>query len=68
MFADEEATRLALKNQKALRFVLNELNPNQRQIIDSGFVLHQLVRDGKISLKEALFNFSIKRSEFPASF
>ena len=62
----EAAIREVLKNQNALRYILNELNPAQRPIIDSGFVLHQLVREGRLSLKEALFNFSIKRCDLPA--
>jgi len=65
---NQEATRLALKDPRTLRMILNEIYPEDRPIVDSGLVLHKLVQDGKMSLKEALFNFSIKRSGIDASF
>lgn len=65
---NQEATRLALKDPRTLRMILNEIYPEDRPVVDSGLVLHKLVQDGKMSLKEALFNFSIKRSGIDASF
>ena len=65
---NQEATRLALKDPRTLRMILNEIYPEDRPIVDSGLVLHKLVQDGKMSLKEALFNCSIKRSGIDASF
>lgn len=58
----DSATKLALSDSRTLRIVLAEIYPEDRAIIDSGLVLHKLVLDGKMSLQEALFNFSIKRS------
>lgn len=65
---NQEATRLALKDPRTLRMILNEIYPEDRPVVDSGLVLHKLVQDGKMSLKEALFNFCIKRSGIDASF
>lgn len=65
---NQEATRLALKDPRTLRMILNEIYPEDRPVVDSGLVLHRLVQDGKMSLKEALFNFCIKRSGIDASF
>lgn len=65
---NQEATRLALKDPRTLRMILNEIYPENRPVVDSGLVLHKLVQDGKMSLKEALFNFCIKRSGIDASF
>lgn len=57
-----EVMKLALRDPGALRSILNELNPADRQIVDAGCVFHKLVKDEKMSLQEALFNFSLKRS------
>lgn len=65
---NKEAMRLALKDPRTLRIILNEIYPQDRATVDSGLVLHKLVQDGKMQLKEALFNFCIKRSGIATSF
>ncbi len=55
-----EATELALHDAATLRFVINETHPNDRPLVDSALVFHQLVQEGKLTLCQALVNFSIK--------
>lgn len=55
-----EATELALRDAATLRFVINETHPNDRPLVDSALVFHQLVQEGKLTLCQALVNFSIK--------
>lgn len=56
----KEATELALRDAATLRFVINETHPADRALIDSALVFHQLVHEGKLTLCQALVNFSIK--------
>lgn len=58
----KNATKKALSDTGTLRFILKETNPEESQYIDSALVLHQLLEAGKLSLCQALFNFSVKRS------
>lgn len=55
-----EATELALHDAATLRFVINETHPHDRPLVDSALVFHQLVQEGKLTLCQALVNFSIK--------
>lgn len=55
-----EATELALRDAATLRFVINETHPTDRSLVDSALVFHQLVEEGKLTLCQALVNFSIK--------
>lgn len=55
-----EATELALRDAATLRFVINETHPDDRSLVDSALVFHQLVQEGKLTLCQALVNFSIK--------
>ncbi len=55
-----EATELALRDAATLRFVINETHPKDRPLVDSALVFHQLVQEGKLTLCQALVNFSIK--------
>jgi len=55
-----EATELALRDAATLRFVINETHPKDRPLVDSALVFHQLVQEGRLTLCQALVNFSIK--------
>lgn len=55
-----EATELALRDAATLRFVINETYPQDRPLVDSALVFHQLVQEGKLTLCQALVNYSIK--------
>jgi hypothetical protein len=55
-----EATELALRDAATLRFVINETHPKDRGLVDSALVFHQLVQEGKLTLCQALVNYSIK--------
>ncbi|MBX9670474.1 MAG: hypothetical protein K2X93_22930 [Candidatus Obscuribacterales bacterium] len=56
----EEATELALRDTAALRAIFNETHPEDRPLVDSALVFHQLVQERKLTLCQALVNFSIK--------
>jgi len=58
----KHATKRALADPGTLRFILKETMPEESHYIDSALVLHQLLEAGKLSLCQALFNFSVKRS------
>ncbi|MBZ0189901.1 MAG: hypothetical protein K8F91_26885 [Candidatus Obscuribacterales bacterium] len=58
----KDATKIALRDSSTLRFILKETLPDESSNIDSALVLHQLLQAGKLSLCQALFNFSVKRS------
>ncbi len=56
----EEATELALRDAATLRAIFNETHPEDRPLVDSALVFHQLVQERKLTLCQALVNFSIK--------
>jgi hypothetical protein len=56
----EDATKLALRDAATLRFVMSETFPRDRGLVDSALVFHQLVQEGKLTLCQALVNYSIK--------
>lgn len=56
----EEITELALRDDATLRFVMSESFPKDRGLVDSALVFHQLVQEGKLTLCQALVNYSIK--------
>ncbi len=56
----EEATELALHDAATLRAIFNETHPEDRPLVDSALVFHQLVEERKLTLCQALVNFSIK--------
>lgn len=55
-----EAIEVAFTDGPTLRFVVNETNPRERSIVDSALIFHQLVEEGRLTLCQALVNFSIK--------
>jgi len=54
------AAESALQDAATLRFVMTETHPKDRGLVDSALVFHQLVQEGKLTLCQALVNYSIK--------
>lgn len=52
---------LAFRNTDAMRSLLNELKPQAKEAIDSALFFYNFVKEGKMSLNQALINFIIRR-------
>lgn len=55
-----EATKVAVEDTATLRYLINETHPKDQHLVDSALILHQLVQEGKLTLCQALVNFTIK--------
>lgn len=55
-----EATKVAVEDTATLRYLINETHPKDQHLVDSALIMHQLVQEGKLTLCQALVNFTIK--------
>jgi hypothetical protein len=55
-----EATKVAVEDTSTLRYLINETHPKDQHLVDSALIMHQFVQEGKLTLCQALVNFSIK--------
>lgn len=55
-----EATKVAVEDTATLRYLISETHPKDRHLVDSALILHQLVQEGKLTLCQALVNFTVK--------
>lgn len=58
----EDQVKRALENQSMSRVVLLEAIREDRKIIETASVLYELYQSGKLSLSQALVQFTVKRS------
>ncbi|QQR58517.1 MAG: hypothetical protein IPG59_03195 [Candidatus Melainabacteria bacterium] len=54
---------LAFRNTDAMRSLLRELKPQEKEAIDSALFFYNFAKAGKMSLNQALINFIIRRKQ-----
>ncbi len=54
---------LAFRNTNAMRSLLNELKPQEKEAIDSALFFYNFAKEGKMILNQALINFIIRRKQ-----
>lgn len=57
-----EAIKLSFKNTELLGFLLRHSRPDDRALIDSATIMHELLKSGKLTLDQAVVNFTIRQN------
>jgi len=57
-----EAIKISFKNTELLGFLLSHAKPEDRALIDSGMIMHELLQSGKLTLDQAVVNFTIRQN------
>ena len=57
-----EAIKISFKNTELLGFLLNHAKPEDRALIDSAMIMHDLLQSGKLTLDQAVVNFTIRQN------
>ncbi len=57
-----EAIKLSFKNTELLAFLLRQSRPDDKALIDSATIMHELLKSGKLTLDQAVVNFTIRKN------
>lgn len=57
-----EAIKVSFKNTELLGFLLSHAKPDDRALIDSAMIMHELLQSGKLTLDQAVVNFTIRQN------
>lgn len=57
-----ESIKMSFKNTELLSFLLRYAKPEDKALIESGVIMHELLKSGKLTLDQAVVNFTIRRN------
>ncbi len=57
-----ESIKMSFKNTELLSFLLKYAKPEDKALIESGVIMHELLKSGKLTLDQAVVNFTIRRN------
>lgn len=57
----KEAIKIGFRDTKLLSKMLHHVRKKDADLIDSAQVMHELLKSGKLTLDQALINFTIRR-------
>lgn len=57
-----ESIKLSFKNTELLSFLLKYAKSEDKALIDSAVIMHELLKSGKLTLDQAVVNFTIRRN------
>ncbi|MGD9682988.1 MAG: hypothetical protein AB7W16_17505 [Candidatus Obscuribacterales bacterium] len=58
----KEAIKLSFRDSELLARLIKEVRPKDAYLMDSGLIMHELLKNGKLTLDQALINFTIRRN------
>lgn len=58
----KEAIKLSFKSGDLLGHILAKVQPQDKALLDSALIMHELLRSGKLTLDQAVVNFAIRRN------
>lgn len=57
----KEAVKIGFRDTQLLSQILHRVREKDSELIDSALIMHELLRGGKLTLDQALINFTIRR-------
>lgn len=57
----KEAIKIGFRDSQLLSEILHKVRSNDVELIDSALVMHELLKGGKLTLDQALINFTLRR-------